>query len=69
MGVRRIYPGKGRTVIVTQKRPKAKAAALGMARAGHHDIRIRHELRIHPGAFRRLKAAALAGIWSRGEWW
>lgn len=55
-------------VMVARKRPKAKAAAIGMARAGMHDREIRKALALSRPGFRSLKGSIVAGIWARG-WW
>ena len=61
--------GNGFTVIVTQKRPRAKGAAKGMARLGMHDIIIRQNLGLSATAFGRLKVSISKGIWATGKWW
>jgi len=61
--------GNGFTVLVIQKRPRAKSAAIGMAKLGMHDIIIRQNLRISPASFRRLKVSISKGIWATGDWW
>ena len=61
--------GNGFTVMVIQKRPKAKSAAIGMAKLGYHDIIIRQTLNLSPASFRRLKASIRKGIWATGDWW
>lgn len=61
--------GNGFTVLVLQKRPKAKSAARGMARLGMHDIVIRQNLRVSAQSFRRLKVSISKGIWATGDWW
>lgn len=61
--------GNGYTVIITQKRPKTKSAAIGMAKLGHHDMIIRQTLGLSAPMFKRLKKHIAKGIWARGGWW
>lgn len=58
----RIYSKKGRAVIVTARRPKAKALAVRMARGGAHDMTIRQALQMTAHGFRNLKTAIMADI-------
>jgi len=46
----------GRVTIV-RKRPKAKSAAIGMAKMGYHDMIIRQNLNMSRSSFNRLKVS------------
>jgi hypothetical protein len=62
----RIYCKGGRSVIVTARRPKAKALAIRMALGGAHDMIIRQALQMTSGGFSNLKTAIMADIKNTG---
>ena len=67
--MRTVYTGGGKTVRVTQKRPKSKSAVIGMAKAGMHDNAIREAFCFSRSTFVRLKKNIVISPWIKGGWW